>query len=360
MKISDLIFLFPPLSGCRHQGLCRVRLFVSPRGAVAVLTDLGDKNTGVSVTNAVELIRETLVARGIIGSEAILIEHYEPEGFRPATFDVVTISRNGYAEWDPITLEEASSLAGCDAAELMERTLENRRLCGEIERARKAIDPHVDQGFPERPGVVLRCAEIRSKMVAKRDVARLVAEGATERELQSLLKKDLSIIAEVYAMPAEEYICFSEFPLDDGAVDFVVFSGRSRMDVTLIEVKGADFWFLNQDSYEKLSAKIDTAAHQIRGRLGYIDRSIAEFRESVHEKRLLVESGRTIHNSLIGPKGELKVDPMKDINVRCVIIGGRSRDDLEESRRRHDFESHFLPPLRIESWESWLRKVQRE
>ena len=362
MKISDQIFQFPTIIDNRCPGICRVRTFASTtQGAIALLTDLGDKNPGNSVTNAVELIRETLIARGIIGSNTSIIEHYEPEGLLgAATFDLVSFSDDGSPEWKPMGVEETLRLIECDPAELMNRTQEDQRLCDEIERYRNAISPLEDSTPPERPEVVRRRAEIRVKMIAKRDVARLVAQGAGERELQALLKSDLSIFAEAYARPEEEYICFSEFPVAEGAVDFVVFSGRSRMDVVLIEIKGADFWLINQDSYEKFSAKIDTAADQIRKRLGHIDRNPGEFRRCVHEIRAMAESGRIIHNSLVGPKGALNVDPRKDLNLRCIIIGGRSRNDLEESRKRHDYEAHVLPPIRIESWESWLRRMQRD
>ena len=69
----------------------------------------------------------------------------------------------------------------------------------------------------------------------------LIDAGASERELDALIKKDLSLIAEIYSSPDDEYIVFSEFPLGEKRVDFAIFSSRSTMDVTFIEIKGADF-----------------------------------------------------------------------------------------------------------------------
>lgn len=132
------------------------------------------------------------------------------------------------------------------------------------------------------------------------------------------------------------------------------------MDVTLIEVKGAEFYLLNQGHYDKFSAKIDIAIDQIRMRLRHVIEDIKKFRAQVHKVRQSVEKGKTIHGSLMGPEHHLEVDPNKDINIRCVVIGGRTRNDLEESRKRHDLERTTHPPIRVESWDTWLRKIQRE
>ncbi|WP_017151764.1 hypothetical protein [Bacillus bingmayongensis] len=50
-------------------------------------------------------------------------------------------------------------------------------------------------------------------VITKVKIETLVKNGAKEQELQRLLKQDLSIFAEVYAYPSDEYICFSEFPI---------------------------------------------------------------------------------------------------------------------------------------------------
>lgn len=131
------------------------------------------------------------------------------------------------------------------------------------------------------------------------------------------------------------------------------------MEVILIEVKGAEFGLVNRGSYGNFAAKINEAAQQIRGRLGHIYRNYAEFRTAVHRARAAAEGGQRVHNALCGPVRLLQVDADKDIDIRTVIIGGRSEDDLEESRLRHDYERSFTPSIRVESWDSWLRKLLR-
>jgi hypothetical protein len=197
-------------------------------------------------------------------------------------------------------------------------------------------------------------------MIKKNQLMELIYLDANEQEIQRLLKQDLSIFAEIYANPKEEYICFSEYKISDGIIDFVVFSGRSRMDVTIIEIKGANFNLKNKGHYDKFSRKIEEAAHQIRGRLRYITDEYNIFKSDAHKIRRDVELGKMKHNALLGPHGRLEVDPNKDINIRAFIIGGRTQNDFEESRARHDYARSTHPSIEIESWDTWLRKLSRE
>jgi hypothetical protein len=187
------------------------------------------------------------------------------------------------------------------------------------------------------------------------EIASLVSQGASERELQAEFKRDLSVIGAACAHPAikNEYIAFSEFPVGHGNVDFVVFTDRSRMDVILIEVKGANFNFINADG--AVAADINFAAQQIRERFYQIQSNYEPFRRQVHVIRKAVESGSQKYNSILGSNGFLHVDPEKDIDIRGIVIGGRTKDDLEESRARHQLEM-ATPRATFESWDSWLRK----
>lgn len=361
MKISDFIHRFPTACGTRQDGICRVRIFVGSNSTIlALLTDLGDKNTSSSVTNSIELLCKSLLTRGAVSNQCSFIEHYEANAFRGDTFDLVTFGDSGAPHWNSIKRGDAEALLGCDARELSARTLDQPRLLNEIDRIRNEIDPFIDSPWPEAPEITKRRNNIESRMISKSLIIDLVERGVGEQELQRLLKQDLSIFAEIYADPKDEYICFSEFPIADGAVDFAVFSGRSRMDVTLIEVKGAEFHLVNQGHYDKFAGKIDEAIDQIRKRLRHVIDGIREFRAQVHRVRQNVEEGKSQYNSLLGPDGHLEVDPDKDINIRCVVIGGRTRDDYEESKKRHDVERSTHPPIRVESWDTWLRKVRRE
>lgn len=142
-------------------------------------------------------------------------------------------------------------------------------------------------------------------------------------------------------------------------MDFAVFSSRSRMEMTLVEVKGADFnIFVNNGGYEVLAKKMEIGIAQIKQRSGYVHRNYEAFRTQMHSIRMLVETGKQMYNSLLGPKGCIIVDPNKDVNIRYVVIGGRTGEDLKESWKRQDYQSNN-PPFFIETWDTFLRRLTR-
>lgn len=359
MKINDIIFRYS-FPYRKKDGICRIRTFANSKFQLVVLiTDLDIKNTSASVTNSIEIIYENLVSRLIVPATSIFIEHYEPGTMNDHTFDIVTVEKGRETIWKNISIEEAKLLIECDDVELDNLTLENTVLIEEIDKLRTQIVPHLDLPVQVESDYFTRKIEIDDNMISKADLLKVINTGISEQELQRLLKNDLSIFAEIYASPDDNYICFSEFPIDVGFVDFVLLTGISRMDVFLIEIKGADFNILNQGHYKKFNSRIDVAIGQIRDRLGYIHRNINEFRNGVHSIRERVISGESLYNSFIGPDKETKVDKNKDINIHNVIIGGRTFDDLTESKKRQDFEFNFSLPVKLESWDTFLRKLRR-
>lgn len=361
MKVSDFIFKYPSTSITSDYALCRVRIFVTSQLEIyAILTDLGEKSVSSSVTNSVEFIRLELMQKGFIPASAKVIEHYDKEFVTGGSFDFVSFDENNRPSWKGTGLKTICQKLEVSPEEFLTHSLEIKELYEEIERQRHEIDPHLDAPYPESYEVINRREDIQSNMLTEGKISQAIADGSGELELQDLIKSDLSILGDFYALPSEEYICFSEFPLGGGFVDFVVFSGRSRMDVTLIEIKGANYNLINGNNYADFSAKTNQAAQQIRTRLGYITRNPEEFRLFVHKVRESVESGEQKYNSFIGPKGALQVDPNKDICLFTVVIGGRSQDDIKESRLRHDYERGTSPSIKIESWDSWINKSTRK
>lgn len=324
---------------------------------VVLLTDLGDKNDGQSVTNAVEVIITSLLGQGYIVSPATFIEHYEHNESSSDSFDKVTLMP--HAEWEALSRSLVLEMIGDEEDELSDRSSANPQIASQADRLLFRHDPFIGSRYPESNEVTKRRLEIIQNMISKASVEVLVQSGSGEQELQRLLKTDLSIFGEAYAKPGDEYICFSEFPLADGSVDFVVFTGRSRMDIILIEVKGAEFNLLNANHYKAFNHKITEAAGQISQRLGIIFRDLNRFRKEAHAIRVPAESGERPFNAFLGPRSKLGVDPDKDINIRCVVVGGRTQNDLEESIKRQDYETHTTPPVRVESWDTWLRRLQR-
>lgn len=356
MKILDVVHDFGDNRITLCGGICRVRSYVGKSGIVVLLTDLGNLNDGQSVTNAVEKIIKSVTENGLVTQSAIFIEHYERDLHDFDTFDVVEISPNTH--WKTISKEKVLELISCDESELFERSINNRTTYEKADKIRYKRNPFRDSVYIEDPTVIARKREILDSMIPKPAVQELINSGANEQEIQRLIKQDLSIIAEAY-VGDDEYICFSEYPLADGSVDFVIFSGRSRMDIILIEVKGADFNLVNSNHYGSFNHKVRDAAEQIQKRLGVVYRGYEEFRKYAHENRKRVLEGNLIHNAFVGPLSCKQVDPNKDVNIRTIVIGGRTVNDLEESQKRHDYEINSTPPIRIESWDTWLRRLKR-
>lgn len=359
MKISDFIFRYSSHRGQLRDSLCRVRLFYSPeKGKCALLTDIGNKNPGQSVTNSIEALKRTLIESGHIDEDTRIIEHYEENSYRQGTFDFVTF-QNGIPKWKSTTATVTADEIACDESEIKRHTADDPRLVRQIEKLRIQVDPHVDRPYQDSREVINRRADILRNRIPLQQLRGLIESGASEMDLQRLIRSDLSLLGEIYAHPDEEYIAFAEFPIDDGRIDFALFSGRSRMDITLIEIKGAEFFLTTRDSYSNLSAKFNEGRQQITKRLGYVFRNYQTFRSHAHRIRERAEAGEKINNAFIGPWGKLSVDPDKDVNVHYVVIGGRTRDDRLESKLRHEFEISFNPRIRLDSWDTWLRKLRR-
>lgn len=360
MKLFDIIHQFKAEAYSINDGLCRVRMFINSKNKVnIVVTDLGDLNPSASVTNGIEKIKQSLLQSGIIPDEVSFIEHYEKDSYDINSFDLVTFDKKGDPSWTTIIEESVIKLLECSKDEFGMPTEADKRLMAEIDRIRYKMDPKIDFPYPEDPEVLKRRAKISAASISKQSIIDLVNMNAKEQEISRLLKQDLSIFGEIYSHPNEEYICFSEFPIEDGYVDYVVFTGRSRMDIYLVEVKGADFNLVTKGSYKKFASKIEEASGQLRDRLSKIQYDYKSYRIKFHEIREKVESNERIYNSFVGPKGNLQVDPNKDVNIYPVLIGGRTGNDLEESRKRQAFEYNTKPTIKLETWDTWLRKLRR-
>ncbi|HML35729.1 Shedu anti-phage system protein SduA domain-containing protein [Sporomusa sphaeroides] len=358
IKISDFIYRYPVRFG-RPDGICRVRIFVNKQNEIyVVLTELYTNNTSAFVENAFTMIKHSLINKGHIPRDAMFIIHEEKVGRAPETFRIVKRNESYDDIFIDIDRALANELCSCYEDEFSQDTIEIPYLNDQIIALRHEINPYADFPFPENCEVVRRKIEIDDNKIRKSQINDLINEECQEQSLSSLLKRDLSLFAEIYACPKDEYICFSEYEINNKYVDFVVFTGRSRMDVILIEIKGADFYFSKKNHYGNLNNKIDEAAQQIRIHDRYLSSHYEEFRQQVHCIRKQVEEGKRIYNSLLCPQGYLHVDPDKDINIRKVIIGGKTRNDLDDSKKRTEFERnqgvYFL-----DTWDSWLKKLQR-
>jgi hypothetical protein len=182
---------------------------------------------------------------------------------------------------------------------------------------------------------------------------RLVQTGADERTIQRLLQSNLHLFGEACTPSsiAGEYIAFSEYPIIEGKTDFVVFTDRSRMAIVVIEVKGADFNFLNIDG--TVSAPVNEAVRRVRKKFRVIESNHELFRRRFHEVRREVENGKSRYNSHLSPAKRFHVDPNKEVWLRGMVIGGRMGDNYENSKARHSLERE-AHRITFESWDSWI------
>ena len=83
------------------------------------------------------------------------------------------------------------------------------------------------------------------------------------------------------------------------------------------------------------------------------------FRKELHRVRKRAESGENIYNAFLAPKRELQVDPDKNINIRFVIVAGRTPEkDIKESDLRYQFGRD--DNVELFSWDSWIRRLRRD
>lgn len=357
MKTLDIVYDFSEPASLKRGGLCRVRLFVHNSHTAVLITNLDDVNDGQSVTNAIENIIGSIKDEGYAPTQSTFIEHYEKHPSSCDTFDKVELS--GRVQWIPLNRGDVLSLIGEESQELDDRSSKNQRVYRKADKIRRKRDPFIDSLCTPSNEFVRRKLEIEHHMVAKSELNTLIEQGAGEQELQKVIKKDLSLFGEAYSLPHDEYICFSEYPLAGGAIDFVTFTGRSRMDVVFVEVKGANFNLLNCNHYESFNHNISDALTQINARLRAVYEDLGRFRADAHARRSRAEHGEHLYNSFLGARVPLQVDPHKDVNIRSVVIGGRTVDDVRESHARQAYEAHAMPPVRVESWDTWLRRLQR-
>ena len=360
MKLHDFIFRFRGGGILSHEGICRVRLFLGNAGDLyAVLTELAE-NPSTSVTNAVESIYAQLCAEQKIPPQAKLIEHYPQSSFFPQTFDLVELDDDGLPHWRSLSRQTAEAWLDASPDEFSQGNCEDARVQREIRQALEGI-PGIDRfQLTEAPEITQRRLEIAAGQHSRRELLELLDRNPTEQALAAFLKEDPSFFAEQYANPAEEYLCFSELPIGDtGRVDFALFTGRSRMDVYLIELKDGKRPIRRKNHYGAFRAFLEEGREQLFSRVAWIEHHYERFCRFAHLLRQEVEDGKRPYRAFPGPKLRLQADPEKDIKLHLVLIGGRTSHDLEDSRLRHreDHSSRF--DLQTETWDSWAGKLER-
>lgn len=202
-----------------------------------------------------------------------------------------------------------------------------------------------------------RCM-IRKDQIPIEELQAMVSNRANERKIQKIIKRDMSFLADVFAKPTDEYICLSEYRIGNGIVDFLVLTSRSRMEVHLIEVKGAEFNTIKSGNYKNTNSHINDAKWQINNHIDYINTNYDDFRKQIYNTKDEVIKGTYKGKYLLGPRGELLVDNEKDIVVEGAVIGGTEKECYIDSRMRNQCEKST--GIHIYSWDSFIRRIDEQ
>jgi hypothetical protein len=194
MKTLDIVHQFNDGRTHVSLGMCRVRCFVGSTGTVVLLTDLGDKNDGQSVTNAVEVIIKSLLDQGYIVPPATFIEHYERSEWSSESFDKITLTP--HVQWKKLNRNHVIKMIEYEDGELSDCSVTNPRIVAQADRLLFRHNPFIGSKYLESNEVMKRRLEIIKGMISKASVEALVKSKSGERELQCLLKIDLSIFGE--------------------------------------------------------------------------------------------------------------------------------------------------------------------
>lgn len=264
MKVSDFIFKFKS-SIMSEEGLCRVRFFVNTqyKEMICILTDIGSMSNGPYLGIEFNTVIQSLYDNGYLIDCQIFILHDDYDN------SMIIINNCGGVERH-LSKKQVEILTECDENEFEEKSVDNLSIKRQIEKKRYEINPFINSQYLKAPEYIKREIEIQENIISKKQLKELIDSGSSERALGKLIKKDMSLIAEIYSSPNDEYIVFSEFPIGAKKADFAIFSGRSTMNVTFIEIKGAGFNLKKRGPYDNLNAKIEEANSQIRNHRKYI------------------------------------------------------------------------------------------
>lgn len=318
-----------------------------------VLTDIDSMSNAPYLDTVCNTVIQSLHDNGYLIDCQIYILHDDFDNSMDVIDEYGNVQRR-------LSKKQIEILTECDENEFAKKSVDELSIKRQIEKKRYEINPFINNQYLKTPEYIKREIEIQENAISKKQLKELIDAGASERELDALIKKDLSLIAEIYSSPDDEYIVFSEFPLGEKRVDFAIFSSRSTMDVTFIEIKGADFNLKKRGHYDNLNAKIEEANSQIRNHRKYIYNNYESFRKELHGVRKRAESGENIYNAFLAPKRKLQVDPNKNVNIRFVIVAGRTpENDIEESDLRYQFGRDDRD-VELFSWDSWIRRLSRD
>lgn len=356
MKINDFIFRYKSKISST-PGICRARTFFNSKNEIYVVLSELDENPSTSVTNMIEFIVDQLINQNKIPKCSKIIDHYSSSLFYSEEFDLVTFD-NIKPNWKSLNLKTVINLLECPVEEF-DNYRNSEYVKKEIQDAINGIPKLQEFVYQEQPYITERRLEINSHQHSKSAVAQLLREYPNEQRLNEFLREDLSLVAECYANPEEEYICFAEFPIGEHRSDFALFTGRSRMRVCLIEIKGADKSLRRKNHYGDFRSSVQEGKGQLFNHSDWCTKNYEKFRAFTYSVLEEVKNGNKPYHAFPGPKYQLCVDPNKDIRISYILIAGRTDDDILDSKKRDKEERLTNVDMQIETWDSWLNKLTR-
>lgn len=358
MKIKDFIFNYDnnKINNFGIAKLCKIQMYDSKKHKkeIILIIDLSNENNKIaSTTNYITEIILGLEKKRNSRNKCIFIE-LDVTG----KYTEITINEDGIPDFKEIEIGKYFDEEDVKEIEKYRKlTVEQQQEVNSIVR-KKNLGTYSVYDLEYK----IKKYNISNKKKSIEELKKFFEKNPKEREeILKFFKKNLSFFGEFYANNEDEYIVFAEFPINNEKIDFVVFHGRSRMNVTIIEVKGANFTLFTKTGYKQLNSNITKAETQIRKRVDDIEKNYEDFRKKFYKyKEEAVKGKCNIKNILVGAKGDLKVDPEKDIKLNTVIIGGRTEKDkdVEESKERTKYEKHTKTSL--ESWDTWINKLEEK
>lgn len=326
---------------------------------ITLITDISWSQPFTSLTNSIESIIAELKHQGHLITNSTIIEHLGKEFKSHHIFHEVQFDEELERDWTPMDITQICNLLEVNEEYFDEKGEREHIQFQQIERLHHQLFPLSTYIRTEKPAVVERRLKIEESKISKQEFLSFLDTNSKEKDLHQFLNGDLSLVAELGRVRSERWIVYSEFQLGTGRVDFAVFHGSSCMEVTLIEIKGANYNFQNQSGRKSLNFRTNEAFNQMIERIRLIHKAYSYHRLNIHQIREKTESDNYPGLHLRGPQQPLMVDPNKDIELRGIIVGGRRNDDLMENQLRKSYEENQNIPVRMESWDSWINKLDR-
>ena len=110
-----------------------------------------------------------------------------------------------------LSKKQIEIMTECDENEFGKKSEDELSIKRQIEKKRYEINPFINNQYLKTPEYIKRKIEIQENAISTKQLKELIEAGVSERRMHALIKNDLSLIAEIYSYPNDEYIVFQFF-----------------------------------------------------------------------------------------------------------------------------------------------------